>query len=356
MAVNKRSCFQYQERTAPELEVLDPPFPTTGGVSVVLQVLKSLVLLAAPRLAAVDNPTIETLRRSDYVIAKGGYVYRERGGFAGLVSGWFTMWPFLYAKRCGATGIVYSASIGPWDRWLSLRLSALPLRRADVICPRDPDSAARLASEIEPKGRVMEMPDCVFGLLGDQTLVAPHPDGDRHRLVIIPRKDEQRPETWVWFRQATRRLIDEFPDLVPTIVTQSTTDERAARELADELGIEDEALRVCATPDEAVDVYLETMLSFSARMHGTILSYMAGANGLLVDFDPGKSSPMFRNLDLEWIVVRSGSDIDDVVSRATELVRPDAISAIAERVRRVGGEVVSHREDLSSFVHSVRPT
>lgn len=354
VSVGGGSSYVYQERTSPEMEILDPAFAPSGSFSILLVMFQSLLMLVWPRLRLFSNATISRLRETDFVVAKGGYVYRERGGRGGLLSGWLTMWPFLYAKRCGAVGIVYSASVGPWDSKMSRWLSALSLRRADVICPRDPDSLVRLETEIQPEGVVEDMPDCVFGLLHDRQLVPGDDSEARNRLVIMPRREDNSSDHWIWFTHTARTLTEAFPDLVPTVVTQSTGDEPAAREIAELLGLGGDSVHVPQTPDQTMGLYQQGALSFSARMHGTILSLMAGMAGLLVEFDPGKSAPVFRNLDLEWVVVESGMDVTKVVETAQNLLSPEIVEDIARRVAEACDIVTEHRRHIADLARALR--
>lgn len=347
VAVEAGSDFTVTKAASKEVAVLDPPLTLGSRREVVGALLSSLVLLFVPALGRFYNRTVRTLASLDYVIAKGGYVFRERNGIRGLLAGWFTMWPFLFAKRCGAISIVYSASVGPWDSAASRWLSRFALKSAHVLSPRDSDSAVRLAQEIRPKGSTMPTPDCVFGLLNDESFFGGGSQSDlRERLVLVPRGDgfmTHDPEHRRWFVEASQRLCNEFEHLEPVVVAQVLGDAEAAEELGSLLGLDDSQVVVATDPAKAMSVYETGAVGLSARMHGTIFALMAGMPTLLVDVDSGKSHPLMGDLGLGWTVV----DVGVEPARLLELARRAEGEAVEQTVRDVASTAVETRSAIA---------
>lgn len=343
VAVDQRASFSVTAAANPEVEILDPPFTYSHPIGLLINLMWSLILLAFPRLPIVRvNPTVDYLRNANPVIAKGGYVFRQRKGFRDLIGGWFTTWPLHYARRCRATVILYSASIGPWRTATSRLLSQPHIAGADVVCPRDTASLAR-ALQMTSADHVLPMPDCVFGLADDSTLFAnPKESPMRDRLVFVPRKNGVDSSVWQWFVSAAVSLRDEFPQYQPMIVNQAVGDRAAVEELAHVLDVGADGVRLCDAPQDVVACYQRGVFAFSMRMHGAILAMMSECPSILVDVDPGKSIPVFATIGLHDVVIRPDGP-EQIVERAYLIVSPQYRAEMNRCLARANSRVHEHR-------------
>jgi polysaccharide pyruvyl transferase WcaK-like protein len=149
-------------------------------------------------------------------------------------------------------------------------------------------------------------------------------------------------------------LISEFPDLRPVIVTQSEEDADAALALGKALGMRSENVHRSLNPQDAIRIYSDGRLCFSARMHGAILALMSGCPSLLVDFDPGKSRPLLDDLGLTSLLVESGAATDDLLVAARRATRPSFLREVEVALAGANTRVASHREALASRVRDLQ--
>lgn len=309
--VNAAATFASSISDDGEVEVMAPPFRLDGAiVSTFIELVHSVVLLAAPRLPS-SRPAVQRLRESAVCIAKGGYVYRERsGGWRDLLAGWFTMWPLRFAGRAGASTVAYSASIGPFSTRPSRWLSRFMLRGVDVICPRDDASLESWygLARGRQRAQVVPMPDCVFGR-APTAKVVPTSGGDHNpsrEALLVPRSVDQR--SWQQFCGLTRDALQRSGVTRARVLVQAVEDHDAAARLAEELPEID--IVVEAAPDLATleHRYQQAQFTVSARMHGVILSLVNGTPAIGIDVDRRKATPVLTTAGFEHAIVSPPSD------------------------------------------------
>ena len=320
---------------------------SVSAIGRLLDLARSVLWLVLSSTGARSRPTLRRLRDADAVVAKGGYVYRERGGLGGLLAGWFTMWPLVYGSRCGTTCIVYGASVGPFHTRASRALSRFVLGRADWICPREADSERRLRTELRLlSGGVVPMPDCVFGLHGDPRLDATGPVDRGSRVVAVPRGVPAA--DWPDFRRVVAAAVDAAALESVEIVLQGGSDRAAAPRLIEELDLAPECLSSAASPSEAVEIYRRSRLVVTGRMHGAIMAALAETPMLMVEIpdEVGKAGPVLRDVGLPWAIVDASMSDRAVTEVVARLLEPQVVASLPDAVRALRDRVVDAEDSI----------
>lgn len=345
--------YPYSLGLQPHIAVLDPALRYTKGTRLEA-IAASITGFMVPRWAAKTNSTVRALAASDVVIAKGGFVFREReSGLKGLLSGWFTAWPFLVATRLNALTIAYSASIGPFNTVRSRLLARFILSRVDLVCPRDPSSEIRAVTELSiSRDKLMNMPDCVFGLAGDTRLVSDHPTTDRDQVALIPR--DLSGLEWDAFIYAAQSAREKTDTKGIVVLVQASEDLAAAERLITEMKLDQSDLKICSDPREVVEACQAAQLVVSCRMHGSIFSLIAHTPTILFDIDRGKAGPVLESLDLQRFLIPFATPRADVDRLIDDALSQETVEQVISRVASVGAAAREVRASVAERLRTMR--
>jgi polysaccharide pyruvyl transferase WcaK-like protein len=246
--------------------------------------------------------------------------------------------PLLAAARSKRPTVLLGAQVGPFLTTFSRIASGLLLRRVHAVF-RDRESLSRLSL---PAKRVLLAPDIVFALPVEASLPAPEPTLALVVSAAIREGDDLAAHAEA-FAAAARAVLKEKLLERAVVVVQSTIDRGVSAKLADLVGcpvIDDLA------PAELISLYARCRLVLTSRLHGFILSALAGTPAVLMA--PGltfKEKAVLTQLGLDDLRV-SASDGPDRLIAACLAVASDH-EATARRMKDVARRA---RDELLSKV------
>ncbi len=157
---------RHTRRTHPGVEILPSSLALAGHRAAVLRaLLRSVVLLVVARPGR--SLGLRRVQGAEVVIGKGGQAFSPRSGWGTLAGLWLTLFPLVFAWRCGVPTALYGVTVGPYRRGQNRKtrwVVAWLLRRVDVIIVRDAESMRQVQEFGIPPERIHELADAVFGL------------------------------------------------------------------------------------------------------------------------------------------------------------------------------------------------
>lgn len=351
--VNEQSLHSLTHELQPDVEVLAPLFNLTTRRGRLVSLAASIIYLVYPRMAS-KRDDFARLATADFVVAKGGYVFRQRSGLPGMIAGWFTMWPLMFAARCGVATVAHSASVGPFQTKASRQLSKFALRKVAVVCPREVDSLKRLREELRLSNTTVLMPDCVFGLAHDPRIgLDSQHQGVGSILTVVPRKMSEG--TWPAFVEIVNNAISHSECEQVEIILQAESDVVAAKQLVADLALAEKRFTYVPSLNDAVETYRRSRMVVTGRLHGAIISALSGTPPLMFDIadESGKAKPVLADLGLEWAVV-TGLETPQIVQAVVEqLCDPATRDAMAIEIARLAESVrdADRKVVVSLFEH-----
>jgi colanic acid/amylovoran biosynthesis protein len=257
------------------------------------------------------------------------------------------------AKRAGRPLIMLPQSVGPFEGRLQRALARITLRWFSLLLVREEHSAQHIA-ELDPAlaDRVRIVPDLAFLSTSDTPPNLERPPSSL-RVGIVTRQ-------W-WFPSSDDPAADEERYLremaafvdglhaaghVPVLVVHSdgpTTrgDDRISTDRVRKLATHDpEVVDVATLPqiDDVLATYSSMDLVVSTRLHGALMSMMAGVRAVAVGYE-WKSEGIFDALDLAPWHVRIGDVTSDelleLVSRVADYPLSQAWEGMTARRREL---------------------
>ena len=310
-----------------EVVRIRPMLRTPGGFRTIVGILQGGAALLAPRIFAGSAEGYSEVAAATMVISKGGYLFGNRSGARSLMGLVATSFPLLFALRIGVPTVAYSTSVGPFSgrvhRWIVGNI----LRRLSVVAVRDIASERRAMNLGVPRERLICMPDCVFSW--DQRHREFDESSDRSfRLAVVLRDVEPIREFLpvlesLMVQLAEGGVFTTFEGVVQSLgdraITEHFVDRLRARGLNGVMAGTSEL-----APSELLGVYGRSAATITARLHGAILSILAGTPAVSLAVDPKKAEEVMAGVGLgDWVVPPTGKDSVGLYRWLVDAKQPD---------------------------------
>lgn len=294
-----------------------------------------------------------SLPKADAVIGKGGQLFRAYSGPRQIRSFLSSSYPLAYAIERNLPAVAYGVQVSA-GKYPDRAAVARVVSQLSLVVARDPrsaENAERMGCE-----RVLLAPDTVFGLKIPAEQGSVNDRAESRYAVFIA---NHQMATGFHFERATKLLesmlaacsVGRLDHIL--IIHQANVanqlDDRAAQALAGR--VDDPRVRLVPgvhSPMDLLDLYGAAAFTVSGRVHGSIMSLLAGTPSFVIDTTDDKALHLFAGMGLERFVLNMDGSKDDEFemqvreidffgSERARLLRD--VQRLHEQVRAVDAEV-----------------
>ena len=283
---------------------------------------------------------IRELRRVDLMVIGGGGLFNDHWP---LLIPRYLLW-ILAARMAGASVVWIGVGVGPIRRRASRWLARLAAGLSETVLVRDRASADLLGGR---SSRVKVIPDPAL------FLEAPAPGRRQPVLGLIVREPVhgREPETTLLIELLARlATAGRGSGLEPRLLMMAPAIDRAfAERVADRLARDEDRPPIERLGPSAADVWHQLgglQASVSVRLHGVLLSAMAGLPCVPVAYDD-KVAIAAQRLGLGDVVIDPGrAHRDELAEYLAAVQRPERMRLVAERVSELQAQADDVRKLL----------
>jgi polysaccharide pyruvyl transferase CsaB len=288
---------------------------------------------------------LRTIRETDLLISGGGSLIQDATSAKSL---FYYLAIIVAAKICRCKVMVLGQGIGPLDRWISRRMTAVVLSKVDLITVRDTQSA-ELLSQLgirRPTVRVTADPTLAIDPcepVESERLLAEAGLGSDDQIIAIALRDWRKsPGLEEAITSSLAKLSQMLPVRLLLITMQAPDDEELARRI--QASVKEVVVQPRPwTPSQLMGVLNSCRLVVAMRLHTLIFSTAVGIPALGIIYDPkveyflaatGQHGVTLQEV-MEGIlpnaVIDAWSSRDALVSRLSETV-PTLREAAAQNI------------------------
>lgn len=282
----------------------------------------SLKLLGSLLIASGDDKkAIDSIKKCDVVISKGGSFLCSFGSKREDFSLWRMLYPFYVAKIFSKKTVVLAQSLGPFESSLSQKIFNKSLYAIDKIYFREYKSQKLIESNniIIPKEKVGFCPDTAFSLdasLG-KMIIEKMDDNFSIGMTIVdfPFKNEQLRENYKEsIKETVKHLKEKYNAsfyIFPQVINSSQFGDEDLKlskiiysELSEELK---ECVKLIEGNFESIDLaksYACMHFFIATRLHSSIFSVVQNVPIVNISYHGTKSEGTFELLDYSEHVIR----------------------------------------------------